>query len=80
VSERKGQRTLSCADLHDELAGPETGVDYKLLSPPGKKEILTETATSLVSVAPPSRGHEAPPLHPCGICIRSDRVPQRLGP
>ncbi len=80
ASECKGQHAASCTYLHDELAGLNAGVVYEPLSPPGDEEILTETATSLVSVGPPPRGHGEPPSHPCRICTRSGERLQRRRP
>ena len=49
MCEGKGQCADSGTDFDYELAGTNAGVAYELFSPPLTKEILTETAASLVS-------------------------------
>jgi hypothetical protein len=71
-----GECSSSCTNLYDELARVKPGLSNEALGALRSKEVLAETATSLVSFcprgwlcprispAPPVHGHGAPPLHP----------------
>ena len=72
---RKGarERAGSCTYLYDELAGQKIGGVYEALCALRTKEVLAETAASLVSqgpcnpghgACPPVPGHGSPPSHP----------------
>jgi hypothetical protein len=61
VGERDRDRSESCADLHDQLTRPEVGLGDQAISELRTKEVLTETAASLVPGCPPVCGHDGSP-------------------
>jgi hypothetical protein len=84
-----GKCSCSCTNLYDELARAKPDLINETLGALRSKEVLAETATSLVSfcprgslcprmsLAPPVHGHGAPPLHPLGLSTPPPRAMQR---
>jgi hypothetical protein len=58
---RSASSSESGADLHDQLARPEVGLGDQAVSELRTKEVLTETAASLVPGCPPVCGHDGSP-------------------
>jgi hypothetical protein len=61
LSEGDSDRANTSTDLDDELAWLKVGFGDEPLSKLGTEEILTETASSLVSGCPPMGGHGRSP-------------------
>src|SRR5713226_7475878 len=57
VREREGDGARPSPDLDDQLTTPEAGLSDQSVSGLRMKEILAETATSLVPGCPPVGGH-----------------------
>ena len=72
-----GDGPRSGTDLDNELAWKEIDPAYETLGVLRTKEVLAETATSLVSLCPLARGHGSPPLHPWDLFTRPDGALQR---
>jgi hypothetical protein len=85
-----GECSSSCTNLYDELARVEPCLSNEALGALRSKEVLAETATSLVSFcsrgwmcprfssAPPVHGHGAPPLHPRGLSTPAGPCPATI--
>src|SRR5712691_11227401 len=57
VREREGDGARAGPDLDDQLTTPEAGLRDQSVSDLRTKEVLAETATSLVPGCPPVAGH-----------------------
>jgi len=73
----KGARAQARPDLDDQVSGPERGLGDQCLGDLRLEEVLSETASSLVSWRPLDRGHGPSPRYPWVHCAHSSLGPSR---